>query len=202
MPPSVPESTKVEEVSDHLGRLSQSLLDHRKRRKLSIEQLATLSGVSRSMISKIERAEATPSTSVLSKIVAALGMTFSELFAEQEEQEIVVLRERVQPVIRDRSTGFTRRCLSPILPGRGIDWVLSTLPAGSETGELAAHRRGTEEYVYVLTGELDVTVGSVTHRLHEGDSIFFQAAAGHQFFNPGQGDCQYFLIIDSGTHRR
>ncbi|MEF7614407.1 XRE family transcriptional regulator [Aquincola sp. MAHUQ-54] len=200
--PAKKTSTRVEEPSDHLARLSQALRDRRRRAHLSIERLAELSGVSRSMISKVERAEATPSTSVLSKIAVALDITFSDLLAEQEEQEVVLLPARVQPVIQDRESGFTRRCLSPILPGRGIDWVLSTLPSGATTGELSAHRRGTEEYIYVLTGTLEASVGQATHRLEAGDAIFFQAAATHQFFNPGQGDCQYFLVIDSSRLRR
>lgn len=188
--------------AEHLAGLAESLRTRRKAKGLAIEQLADLSGVSRSMISKIERAEAVPSTSVLSQLAEALGVTFSQLMVEQEEQEVVVLPQRVQPVLRDQGSGFTRRCISPMLPGRGIDWVLNTLPVGSSTGEFTAHRRGTDEYIYVLSGTLEAQLGDQVQRLEAGDAIYFQATRAHEFRNLGNVDCQYFLVIDSATSRR
>ncbi len=188
--------------AEHLAKLADALRGKRKGKGLAIEQLAELSGVSRSMISKIERAEAVPSTSVLSQLAEALGVTFSQLLVEQEEQDIVVLPQRVQPVLRDQASGFTRRCISPILPGRGIDWVLNTLPVGSSTGEFTAHRRGTDEYIYVLSGTLEARMGEQLHRLEAGDAVYFQATTTHEFRNLGSTDCQYFLVIDSTPFRR
>lgn len=188
--------------AEHLAKLADALRGQRKGKGLAIEQLAELSGVSRSMISKIERAEAVPSTSVLSQLAEALGVTFSQLLVEPEEQDIVVLPQRVQPVLRDQASGFTRRCISPILPGRGIDWVLNTLPVGSSTGEFTAHRRGTDEYIYVLAGTLEARLGEQVHRLEAGDAVYFQATSTHEFRNLGAGDCQYFLVIDSTPFRR
>jgi transcriptional regulator with XRE-family HTH domain len=188
--------------AEHLAKLADALRRQRKGRGLAIEQLAELSGVSRSMISKIERAEAVPSTSVLSQLAEALGVTFSQLLVEPEEQEIVVLPQRVQPVLRDRASGFTRRCISPILPGRGIDWLLNTLPVGSATGEFTAHRRGTDEYIFVLAGTLEARVGEHVRRLEAGDAVYFQATSTHEFRNLGTVDCQFFLVIDSTPFRR
>jgi transcriptional regulator with XRE-family HTH domain len=187
---------------EHLAPLAESLRDQRKSRGMSIEQLAAASGVSRSMISKIERAEAMPSTSVLARLAEALGVTFSQLLVEPDTHDVVVLPQRVQPVLRDQASGFTRRCISPILPGRGIDWVLNTLPVGSSTGEFIGHRRGTDEYIYVLAGTLEARLGEETHRLEAGDAIYFQATRAHEFRNVGEGDCQYFLVIDSTPFRR
>jgi uncharacterized cupin superfamily protein len=91
--------------------------------------------------------------------------------------------------------------LSPVLPGRGVDWVLNTLPPGTETGNFVAHRRGVEEYIYVLKGRLRATIGDDQVMLNEGDSLYFQADASHSFSNVGKGDCQYFLIIDTAKVR-
>ena len=74
-----------------LAVLAEELRRHRKRRDLSIEQLATLSGVSRSMISKIERCEAVPSATILSKLAEALGVTFSRLMSAPVDPEILVI---------------------------------------------------------------------------------------------------------------
>jgi transcriptional regulator with XRE-family HTH domain len=188
-------------IDPQLKVLAEELKRYRKRREWSIEQLAAASGVSRSMISKVERCEAVPSTGILSKLSEALGITFSRLMSEPTERDIVVIPAARQPVLRDEASGFVRRCISPVLPGRGIDWVLNTLPQGGSTGEFVAHRRGVEEYIYVLSGRLSATVGERTVFLERGDSLFFEADAGHSFANVGKGPCEYFLIIDSSRYR-
>jgi transcriptional regulator with XRE-family HTH domain len=174
---------------------------HRKRLGLPLEALAERSGVSRSMISKIERAEAVPSTTVLSRLAEALGVTFSRLMAPAMEREVLHIPANRQPVLRDEASGFLRRCLSPVLPGRGIDWVLNTLPPKATTGEFTAHRHGVSEYIYVLKGRLRAEVGDRTIVVAEGDSLYFEADAGHSFTNIGAGNCEYFLVIDSSRLR-
>lgn len=173
----------------------------RKERGLSLEQLGAVAGVSRSMISKIERAEAVPSTTVLSRLAEALGVTFSRLMAPATEREVLLIPARRQPILRDEASGFLRRCLSPVLPGRGIDWVLNILPPGATTGEFVAHRRGVSEYIFVLKGRLRATVGEQAIVVEEGDSLYFEADAGHAFANIGPDPCQYFLVIDASRMR-
>jgi transcriptional regulator with XRE-family HTH domain len=181
--------------------LAKEVKFHRKQRGLPLEALAELSGVSRSMISKIERAEATPSTAVLSRLAEALGVTFSKLMAPAAEREILHIPASRQPVLRDAVSGFRRRCISPVLPGRGIDWVLNTLPPKASTGEFVAHRRGISEYIFVSKGRLSATIGDRAVILAEGDSLYFEADAGHTFTNIGPGECEYFLVIDSSGLR-
>lgn len=184
-----------------LEALGVRLRDLRKRAGLSLDGLAKVSEVSKSMISKVERGEASPSTVVLARIAEALGVTFSDLIAQEQDSEVVVLPTSAQPVLSDPQTGHMRRCLAPILPGRGIDWVLNTLPAGASTGQFMRHRRGVEEYVHVLKGSLRVVLGGEVHNLSEGDALYFQAHITHEFVNAGRGACQYYLIIDSQKAR-
>jgi transcriptional regulator with XRE-family HTH domain len=189
------------ESRSQLEVLADEVRRHRKRCELSLEGLASRSGVSRSMISKIERAEATPSTAVLSRLAEALDVTFSRLMAPAAEREVLLIPAARQPVLRDENSGFLRRCISPVLPGRGIDWVLNTLPPGAATGEFVAHRRGVSEYIYVLKGRLRAAVGERVIAVGEGDSLYFEADAGHSFTNIGSGPCEYFLVIDSSRLR-
>jgi len=190
-----PESKSQAEV------LAEEIRFHRKQLGLSLEALAELSGVSKSMISKIERSEAVPSTAVLSRLAEALGVTFSRLMSPATEREVLHIPASRQPVLRDDASGFRRRCLSPVLPGRGLDWVLNTLPPKATTGEFVAHRRGVSEYIYVLKGKLSATIGELTFVVTEGDSLYFEADAGHSFTNIGSGQCEYFLVIDSSGLR-
>lgn len=189
------------QINAQLAILAEELRRYRKRRDLSIEQLASLSGVSRSMISKVERCEAVPSTTILSRLAEALGVTFSRLMSAPIDREILVIPAARQPVLRDEESGFVRRCLSPVLPGRGVDWVLNTLPPGSATGEFTAHRHGVEEYIYVLSGRLGVRIGDKSVTLERGDSLYFEADTQHAFANIGRSPCEYFLIIDSSRLR-
>lgn len=148
------------------------------------------------MISKIERGEAAPSTNVLSRLAEALNVTFSRLIAPATELEALHIPASRQPILRDEESGFLRRCISPVLPGRGIDWVLNSLPPGSSTGEFAAHQRSFSEYIYVLKGRLRATIGARVFQLEPGDSLYFEATVGHSFANAGADLCEYFLVID------
>lgn len=190
-----------ESVSDQLRILAAELRRHRKEKQLSLETLSAVSGVSRSMISKVERGETVPSTGTLSRLAEALGTTFSQLMAHPVESEIIVIPADRQPILSDASSGYQRRCISPVLPGRGVDWVLNTLPPHGTSGEFVAHRRGVEEYIYVLKGRLEARVGSRRVRLEARDALYFQAHETHQFTNLGAGECEYFLIINSSGLR-
>ena len=200
-------ATDADVFSDKLNDVSGSRIgffvrDARKTQQLSLEQLAQKAGVSRAMISRIERNEAVPTTTVLAKLAEALGLTFSQLMSRSDEQEILRIPAKCQPVLKDEESGFVRRCLSPVLPGRGIDFVMNTLPPRATAGDFGAHRRGVEEYIFVQTGRLKAVIGSEMVTLEEGDSLYFQADANHSFINVGRCDCIYFLIIDSARLKK
>lgn len=176
--------------------ISFQLKQKRKTLNLSLQALSELSGVSVSMISRTERGEVTPSTTVLSRLVNALGLSFAGLMGSQSSEDIVVIRSGEQPVLEDKQNRFTRTCLSPILPGRGIDVVKVNLGAYSGSGELVAHNLPVEEYIYVLVGSVEVTVGETTNLLHTGDSMYYAAKVRHGFYNPADTDCEFLLVID------
>ncbi|WP_144107271.1 helix-turn-helix domain-containing protein [Paraburkholderia sp. BCC1886] len=177
--------------------LGDELRRQRKLKNLSLDDLANASGVSRAMISKIERAQSSPSTSILSKLVDALDTTVARLLGQEVRQhDVVVIRHEQQTVLVDPDSGFSRRVLSPILPGRGLDFVMTELPAKAETGPLAAHTLPVEEYVYVLSGVLTVTIGETRTVLNALDSIYYRADAPHRFENQGRSACKYLIIIN------
>ena len=179
--------------------LGRRLRERRLKRGLSLEVLASRCGLSRSGLSKIERGEVVPSTTNLSRIAEALGTSFAALMSPASEGEVVVLRAEDQPVMKDGRSGFTRRCIAPILPSRGLDWVLNHLPAGESTGVFVPHRAGVDEYIYVLSGRLEARLGRARHALEEGDALYFQAQVAHEFVATEDGACDYLLIIDNQT---
>ena len=160
-----------------------------------MEGLAELSGVSRAMISKLERGEKNPTLVVAAKVAEGLGVSLSQLVEERREV-VVVPRER-RMIMRDPETGFERQLLSPSFGGRGIEFIRNVVPMGSTSGEFPPHRRGISEYVVVERGRLRALLGDEEYLLEEGDALYFEADVPHRFDNVGEGECSYYLVIDS-----
>jgi transcriptional regulator with XRE-family HTH domain len=187
--------TLVEEVSS--GRLGERVRALRRERGWTLEVLAERSGVSRAMISKLERGEKNPTLVVAAKVAEGLGMNLSELVGVEEKRKVVVVPRGKGMTMRDPETGFERQLLSPSLGGRGVEFMRNVVPEGSTSGELPPHRRGVEEYVVVERGRLRAVLGGVEYVLEEGDAAYFEADVAHRFDNAGEGECSYYLVIDS-----
>jgi transcriptional regulator with XRE-family HTH domain len=169
----------------------------RRRRGLTLEDLAECAGVSRAMISKVERGEKNPTLVVAAKVAEGLGVTLLELLGEEKRREVVVVPRGRRMAMRDPETGFERQLLSPTFGGRGVEFVRNVVPHGSTSGEFPPHRRGVEEYVVVEKGCLRAVVGGEEHLLEEGDALYFEAVVSHRFDNAGDGECSYYLVIVS-----
>jgi transcriptional regulator with XRE-family HTH domain len=187
--------TLVEEVSS--GRLGERVRALRRERGLTLEMLAEQSGVSRAMISKLERGEKNPTLVVAAKVAEGLGMNLSRLVGVEEKRKVVVVPRGRRMTMRDPETGFERQLLSPSLGGGGVEFMRNVVPEGSTSGELPPHRRGVEEYVVVERGRLRAVLGGEEYVLEEGDAAYFEADVAHRFDNAGVGECSYYLVIDS-----
>jgi transcriptional regulator with XRE-family HTH domain len=185
----------IEDVSS--GRLGERVRALRRERRWTLELLAQRSGVSRAMISKLERGEKTPTLVVAARVSEGLGVSLSQLVGIQERKEIVVVPRERRMVMRDPETGFERQLLSPSFGGCGLEFIRNVVPEGSTSGEFPPHRRGVEEYVVVEKGRLRAILGGEEHVLEEGDAAYFEADVAHRFDNVGEGECSYYLVIDS-----
>lgn len=165
---------------------------------LALEQLAELSGVSRSMVSAVERGTKTPTVLVLDRLATALGTSISRMLDEPVGNALVVLRHDRQRVVRDPA-GWQRRVLSPVLPGVEFEFMRTVLGAGVDAGEFSPHRPGSREYVAVESGRLDLGIDGRTSVLEAGDSVYFPGDCRHAFANSGDIECVYYLVMDLGT---
>ena len=166
---------------------------------LTLDDLATASGVSRAMISRIERAEASPTASLLARVCAALGLSLSAFFAEEGQGASPVSRRQDQPVWRDPETRYMRRAVSPPGMASDVDIVDVEFPAGARVAfppHAASH--GMMQYVWIFDGELEMTVGETVHRLGPGDCLFMPVGDGHSFYNPGHAPARYCVVLDRG----
>jgi transcriptional regulator with XRE-family HTH domain len=185
----------VEDVSS--GRVGERVRALRRERGWTLEVLAERSGVSRAMISKLERGEKNPTLVVAAKVAEGLGVSLSQLVGIEARRQVVVVPRELRMTMRDPDTGFERQLLSPSFGGRGLEFVRNVVPEGSTSGEFPPHRRGVEEYVVVEKGRLRAVLGGEEYVLDEGDAAYFEADVSHRFDNVGEGECSYYLVIDS-----
>jgi uncharacterized cupin superfamily protein len=149
------------------------------------------------MISKLERGEKNPTLVVAAKLAEGLGISLAQLVGIEEKREVVVVPRERRMTMRDPETGFERQLLSKSFGGRGVEFTRNVVPEGSTSGEFPPHRRGVEEYVVVERGRLRAVLGGEEYFLDEGDAAYFEADLAHRFDNAGEGECSYYLVIDS-----
>jgi transcriptional regulator with XRE-family HTH domain len=188
-------STLVESVS--AGKIGSRVRELRRSKGFTLEVLAERSGVSRAMISKIERGEKNPTLVVAAKIAEGFGITLSQLVGIEERREVIVVPKERRMVMRDPATGFERQLLSPTFGRKGVEFIRNMVPEGSTSGEFPPHKRGVVEYVVVERGSLKAILAEEEYLLEEGDAIYFEADVPHRFENAGDGECSYYLVIDS-----
>ena len=174
----------------------------RRSRRLTLDDLAAASGVSRSMISEIERGGRAPTVLVLDRVATALGSSIARLTQDESGYEPVLLTRHDQAVLADPA-GWERRILSPVLPGVEFEFMRTTLGRLVDAGTYLPHAPGSREYVAVERGTLELTLDGASSRLAEGDSIFYPGDCRHGFANPAADPCVYYLAMDvAGDHLR
>ncbi|WP_205910113.1 helix-turn-helix domain-containing protein [Rhizobium rhizophilum] len=169
-------------------------------RGLTLDQLADLSGVSRAMISRIERSEASPTAALLARLCSALGVSLSVFFASTEAEPSPLTRRVDQPVWRDPESGYVRRAISPQGTGSGTDIVEVEFPAGAEVrfpGRPTG--RSQTQHVWVFEGIIELTIGETVHRLEAGDCLFMNVGDVHGYRNPTDRPARYAVVISLGT---
>jgi transcriptional regulator with XRE-family HTH domain len=184
------------EIPDTEATLACNLRMERESRGWTLAELAARSGVSRAMLSKIERCESSPTAALLGRLSAAFGLTMSQLFAQIEDQPRgQVARLDQQPVWRDPDTGFLRRSLSPSGPGP-LELVWGEMPPEAEITYPAASRSFiADQQLVVVSGELTIVLGATTHALAAGDCLRFGPPKGVTFRNPGAARCRYVIAL-------
>jgi len=182
-----------------LARLGERIRQERARRGLSLENLEARSGVSRSMLSAVERGRKAPTVLVLDRIATGLDTSIARLLGEERAARVIVLRRGEQDTALDPS-GWERRILSPVQPGIEFELMRTTIPAGVDAGEFAPHAPGSREYLAMERGTLRLTIDGVEYLLHAGDSIYYAGDCRHAFANPGRETCSYYLAMELGRH--
>lgn len=175
----------------------------RLRHGLTLQELADRSGVSRAMISEIERGSKNPTVRVAQQLAAGLGCTVSELLGERLRQQngVRVLRREQRRVLLEPGSGVERHPLSTALDRRGITVARYVIPARRKTGTFPSQPPGALAHLTVLQGSVDCCLDGTDGDLHleAGDAAEFRADVDYAFANPGRRPCEFVLILDAGA---
>ncbi len=183
-----------------IAQLGARIREARARRGLSLEQVAGRSGVSRAMLSAVERGRKVPSILIVDRIATALDTSIARLLGEEERHRVILKRRGEQSVARDPA-GWERRILSPVLPGVEFELMRTTIAPGVDAGSFDPHAPGSREYVAVEQGTLRLTINGEAVLLEAGDSIYYDGDCHHGFANPGRRPCIYYLAMEvAGGH--
>lgn len=179
------------------SRIAGRIRAMRAARGLSLEELAEKSGVSRSMLSLIEREESSPTAVVLNKIAASFGVPLAAFFEDPSARAGPLSRARDRQPWRDPQTGYLREVLSPSGIAAPFQLVQVTLPAGTTVQYEGVNRaQPYHQQIWVLEGRIEVSLGSEIHRLEHGDCLAWDVdGRPHSFSNSSRKRARYAVII-------
>lgn len=169
----------------------------RMRAGLTLEQLATDSGVSVAMLSEVERSVKNPTVKLAYQIARALGCSLSDLLEDGEPSPVQVIRGDDRRTLLDAETGVARHALSPEFLRRGIELVLYEIPKRQSTGEMSPNRAGILEHVFVLEGRLTLVLGEQRLELAAGDGATYGPQVTTEYRNESSRTCRFLLCGDA-----
>ncbi|MFG2648921.1 helix-turn-helix domain-containing protein [Streptomyces sp. NPDC048436] len=179
-------------------RLAARLAELRAERGWSLGELADRSGVSRSTLSRAERAEISPTASLLNRLCAVYERTMSQLLSEVEAEPAQLVRAAEQGVWTDSASGFVRRSVSPPHAGLRGELVEGRLDPGADVSYDRPPVPGLEQHIWVLEGALEVTVQGEAHTLEAGDCLRFRVWGPTRFRCSGKRAVRYALVVVAG----
>lgn len=176
--------------------LAARLRAEREARGWSLAGLAQRSGVSRAMISKVERGESSPTAALLGRWSGAFGLSLSQLLARAEAGGGRVQRAADAQSWRDPDTGFVRRALTPPQNAGPLELVDSVLPPRTAIAYPAsAYAFHADQQIVVLSGELRFAQGAVEYTLTAGDCLRLGPPEDCVYRNAGRSPCHYIVAV-------
>jgi XRE family transcriptional regulator, regulator of sulfur utilization len=173
--------------------LAENLKTLRENKKLSLDKVAEMTGVSKTMLGQIERGESNPTINTVWKIANGLKISFTSLINHPQPDTVVVTKNDIQTLYEDNG----KYRLYPFFPfedGRRFEVYAVEIDKG---GYLSAdpHHEGTEEFITVFDGELTIRVKNEEYTVKNGESIRFKADRPHVYHNSGDSLTRINMVI-------
>ncbi|WP_238268697.1 helix-turn-helix domain-containing protein [Paraburkholderia terrae] len=179
-------------------RVGEQIQRLRSERKMTLDDLSRAAGVSKSMLSEIERDKANPTIAVAWRLTNALGVSLDSLFAPQKAPEpIAVSGPHEIPTLSGHDARYQLRVWGPIDLAGKFEWYELTLRPGGALVS-SAHEPGTREHLTVLHGTIDIEAAGTTKRLKVADTARYVADEPHAIRNAGKGEAKALLVVIHG----
>ncbi|GLY11120.1 helix-turn-helix domain-containing protein [Pseudobacillus badius] len=173
--------------------IGKNLFDIRKKRGLSLDKAAELTGVSKGMLAQIEKGKTNPTVTTLWKIANGLNVSFSAFMKEEETQITQVKKEQLQALVDDQGN-YLVYPLFPYHPQKKFEiYSVDIQPGGSHFSDV--HTKNSEEFVLVSDGELTIEIQHQEFTLKKGEALSFQAHQTHIYKNASTQKTSFFVII-------
>lgn len=173
--------------------IAQNLKILREERRVSLDYVAKLSGVSKSMLGQIERGEVNPTVSVVWKIANGMKISFTQLMSRPEAEIELVSKSDIQPLLEDNGR-FRNYPIFPFDDTRRFEVYTLEIDGGGQLNA-EAHPQGTLEFITVFTGEIRIYIDEESFTVAAGNSIRFKADKPHGYLNPGSERCILSMVI-------
>jgi len=190
-------SSPVRPSAPEPPRVGQTLALLREQQALSLDELSRRAGVSKSMLSQIERAQANPTVAVVWRLANALGVPLADLLADGPRAEapaIITVAAQDTPTLGSSDSRCQLRILGPIELAGQFEWYELSLQPGAAL-ESAAHEPGSREHVTVLSGTLEVESGDARTRLKTGETARYAVDRTHAIRNAGRAVAHALLVV-------
>jgi len=187
-------SSPPDEPADIDSLIAGRLLGLRQAKGLSLAELASLSGVSKAMISKVERAESSPTAVLLGRLAAGLGVPLAQLLTEDKGSPRRLRARGQQEVWRDPEAGYLRRQIAERGANGGVEMVEIELPRSAQVGYPRWSGKPYRQCLWMLEGALRVDYGDERFELAEGDCLDFGVDRPLVFKALGRTGCRYLLV--------
>lgn len=175
------------------SQIAQRVRLERDLRNWSLAELAERSGVSKAMISKIEREDVSPTAAILARLAAAFELTLATLLLRAEGGPRLS-RAVTQPVWRDPASGYVRRQVFS-RPDHPLELVEVELPPGQKISFPAWSYAHIRQVVWVRKGRLSLSEGNDRHELKPGDCLGFGPPSAVTFANESDTPCSYVVAL-------
>lgn len=176
-----------------LGKIiAQNLRSLREERGLTLGQLSKLSGISKAMLSDMEKGGSNPTINTIWKLANGLNVPYTKLM-DQVERETAVIR-RGEPVPQSGETDHYRvYCYFPSTPTRNFELFYVELDPRSSNVSIG-HSKRAQEYLYIIRGRLVLRTEADTYELGEGDSMMFDSSLDHTYVNDRDMPLSFLVI--------
>lgn len=185
-----------QEIANHIRVL-------RKKLGYSLEVLSARSGVSKSMISLVERSETSPTAAILNKLADALNVSMASFFTNTTSLDSgsPLAKKEDQNVWTDPDSGYERRHLSPAQFDSPIELAEVIFPPGQKVlFENAVRHIDTYQQIWVLEGEIEITVDTDVWVLSTGDCLAMKLGETIMFQNKTQTPSRYLVALTTKSH--